>query len=151
MMKNLQNKQPLIVSSLLLFFAGLMIGLCSCKKSLTDVTSTVSVIGKWSVVKDTTYAGVNTGANPEVYIGKAGDYFDFRTDGYVYTKEGAVLDTLSYSMLSNSQIVIQSFGPGAVGEYPNNIATITAHSLDINSPLFTPPSGPQQRKLSLSR
>jgi len=108
--------------------------------------------GKWNVVTDTVYAGVNTGGNPAVYVGQPGDYFDFATDGHVYIKEGATLDTLTFQLVSGTQINIVSF----TAMFKNQIETclispITSHSTGIISPLLPLPAGPQQRIVSLSR
>ncbi|BAU53024.1 hypothetical protein [Mucilaginibacter gotjawali] len=110
------------------------------------------LLGKWNVVSDTTYAGVNTGTNPAVYIGQAGDYFDFVADGHIYIKEGAILDTLSFKLASGRQIDINSFMPILNNQSATcQIGGINAKSLSIASPMLTPPAGPQQRIVSLSR
>jgi len=144
----------------------LILCLYACKKGLNDPSHPAKIlsaqdstlatqsllIGKWNVVSDTTYAGVNTGTNPVVYKGQPGDYFDFRTDGFVYIKEGAMLDTLSFNVISGRQIGITSFMSILNDQSATcQLAGVTGDSLSIISPLLTPPGGPQQRMVSLSR
>jgi hypothetical protein len=112
----------------------------------------LAIAGKWNIVGDTTYSGVNTGANPTIYSGQPGDYFDFRTDGHVYIKEGAAMDTLSYNQLTTTSVSISSFTQKNTTAIDTcTIAAFTLHHSIVVSPLLTPPSGPQQRKVGLTR
>jgi hypothetical protein len=139
-----------------LIVTGLMFCLYACKKHCDTAfmtnTRTSLIIGKWNIVRDTVYAGVNTGADPAIYIGQPGDYFDFSEDGNVYIREGAGLDTLSYKLLPNNQIDIESFISMGHGQLVAcQTPVLTAHYASIVSPLIPLPAGPQQRKVSLSR
>lgn len=53
-----------------------------------------ALTGVWSIVFDSSYTGVTLNNHSINYVGQTGDYFDIRTDGFIYTKEGLVLDTL---------------------------------------------------------
>jgi hypothetical protein len=83
----------------------------------------------------------------------AGDYWDFRTDGVVYVREGVKLDTLGYSLLPDSTIIINSFGQFYDGvTFPSNIDTLTVHSAVIQSGTgLRNPGGISTRTLSLKR
>ena len=109
-----------IISSIFTAFA--IVFFTSCEKtavsndesSLTGAT----ILGKWNIISDSSYAGIGINNHPVNYTGVAGDYYDFRTDGNVYIKEGPAFDTLSYSNVSDTAITIQAFGGnfnGAVG------------------------------------
>jgi hypothetical protein len=140
----------------LIAVAALMPGILSCIKPTRYCCglnpAPLAIAGKWNIVGDTTYSGVNTGANPTIYNGTADDYFDFRMDGYVYIKEGAAMDTLNYNQLSAAQVSISSFTQQKAGMIDTcTIAGFTLHNSIIVSPLLTPPSGPQQRKVGLTR
>ncbi len=149
----MKTKNPLIIA------AGLLLCLGACKKysnsndNKAAILNNTAVVGKWNVVSDTSYAGVNTGGNPSIHTGQAGDYFDFSTDGHVYTKEGPVLDTLNYSLVSSGEINIAPFGPIDNGpdELISHIITLTAHNATIASPLGETPGGPVKRVVNLSR
>ena len=136
----------------LIIFAGLLLCLLSaCIKGGSDSNNT-SISGKWNIVSDSTFNGVGLGNHPVNYAGQPGDYFDFRTDGKVYTKEGTVLDTLSFNQTTYSEIVISSFGLTANGvPETSEITTLSAHSLVIVAPKVFTPGGIFGRKVSLSR
>jgi hypothetical protein len=148
------NQQKLInmkVTYSLITIATLIICLYACKKDGNN-TNTSSIIGKWSVVSDSTFSGVGSGNHAANYNGQAGDYFDFRTDGNVYTKEGTVLDTLSYKLVSNTAVIIASFGLTLNGvPETSQIKTLTSHNLIIDAPVIIIPGGEFGRKVSLSK
>jgi len=120
-------------SSSLIIIGGLALFLCGCKKDSNEP----SIIGKWNIVSDSTYVGVGLSNVPFDYGGQPGDYYDFNFNGVVYINEAKVLDTSAYSLISSSQIVINSFEGGAT----SNIKTFTTHNLVIESPLLLTPGG----------
>jgi hypothetical protein len=132
-----------------MIIAGLMLSLYACKKDGNNFNPS-SIVGKWSVVSDSTFIGVGVNNHPVDYRGQPGDYFDFRTDGHVYTKEGTVLDTLSYSSVPTG-IVVQSFGItlNQVPEISN--VMFTANTAIIDAPILLTPGGEFGRKVTLSR
>ncbi len=136
----------------LLIFACILLCLNSCLKDSTLPYQSGSLIGKWNIVSDSTYVGVGYNNHPVDYAGKPGDYFNFTSNGIIYTKEGDVLDTLSYSLSADTGIVISSFGAilngvPAVSKFKN----FTDHSLIIASPVALTPGGIFSRKVYLSR
>jgi hypothetical protein len=149
----MKTKNPLFIVT------GLLLCLCACKKysssdnKAANLLDNTAIVGRWNVVSDTSYAGVNTGSNPLIHTGQAGDYFDFSTNGNVYTKEGPVLDTLTYSLVSSEEINIEPFG--SVGNGPDELVSrimiLTAHNATIASPLGESPGGPVKRIVNLSR
>jgi len=135
----------------LLIIASLLLCFYACKKNL-DGINPVSIIGKWSIITDSTYAGVGSSNHPVQYEGQVGDYFDINANGHIYTKEGAVLDTLSYNNVSDTTIVISTFGIIINGVPEKSyIIAFTAHSLIINAPNIATPGGVFGRKISLRR
>jgi hypothetical protein len=101
------------------------------------------LIGKWTLVNDSTSG---TGIGPKFtfytnnYIGTGDDYFDFRADGNVYIKENGSLDTMTYSMASDTTVIFGKSGGyqvSASGAWmpvptpPNVINPFTAHSASI--------------------
>jgi len=134
---------------LLIFISASTLCWYACKK---DGNSTSSITGKWSVVSDSTFVGVGAGNHPVDYAGQAGDYFDFRTDGNIYTKEGTVLDTLNYKLVSDNTLIIESFGATFNGvPATSTIKTRTANSLVIVSPRVFTPGGATGRTVHLKR
>jgi hypothetical protein len=150
--------------------AGLLLCLFACKKDANKMglsstnTSTqlltqtsvivnpASIIGNWNIVTDSTFAGAGITNHPVDYAGQAGDYFNISANGHIYTKEGAVLDTLSYSNVSDTTIIISPFGITLNGvPETSHIIAFTAHSLIINAPEIATPGGIFGRKVSLSR
>src|SRR5450755_1387528 len=95
-----------------LSFLAVILYLTACTKA--DVSSNqygpASLAGKWNLVNDSTFEGAGFSNHLVDYTGEAGDYFSFSTNGYVFTKESTVLDTLTYRMVSDTSIVISNFG-----------------------------------------
>ncbi|HUZ58608.1 MAG TPA: hypothetical protein VMU83_07490 [Hanamia sp.] len=138
-MKSLLNS--FIVIAVLLIFVP------SCKKNATNTPE--SIIGKWNIQKDSTSTGVGSGNHLVIYNGKSGDYFNFSTDGHLYTSENSILDTLNYTISSDS-IMIPDFGyVGGVGK--GLIPFLSTHSLIITSGYFLTPGGAFGRTVYLYR
>jgi len=103
----------------------------ACKKA--GSTAPGSVVGKWNIVNVTTRG--------QSYMGQPGDYFNFTADGNLYTKEGAKLDTFTYTMRADSAIVMTPPAyTNALSEF-GSITTFTANSLQINGPYPITPGG----------
>jgi hypothetical protein len=124
-----------------------------CKKnsvSTNDINATI--LGKWDILNDSAFIDAGINNHQESYIGQTGDYFDFRTDGFVYTKEDTDLDTLNYSLTSDTTIIIASFGiiSNGVPEV-SHIINLTAHSATISAPTAITPDGEFGRKVILKR
>lgn len=84
----------------------------SCKKN--DVPIPSSLIGKWSINVDSLAYGIGPVQKTKTYIGVAGDYYDFRTDNKLYTREGAQLDTFNYKVISKNKLEITALVPNAI-------------------------------------
>ena len=127
--------------------------LISCKKNLLPANDIhASIIGKWNILNDSTFIGVGVNNHPVNYTGQMDDYFDFRRDGYIYIKENTIFDTLSYSLTSDTTILIASFGITINGVPEiSRITNLTAHNATINAPFITTPGGAFGRKVNLNR
>jgi len=146
---------------LLIILAGVLNGLFSCTKISPNPNHLViccganppatSIYNKWNIVSDSTFAGVGVTNHPVDYTGQASDYFDIRTNNVIYTKEGNVLDTLTYSSLTDSTMVISSFGITLNGVLDASHYKFAAHSLNIASPEIATPGGLFGRRIKLSR
>jgi hypothetical protein len=135
-----------------IFFAGLFICLLSACMKDTNDSGPVSVLGRWTIVSDSTFSGVGFNNHPVDYKGQPGDYFDFRTDGSLDTKEGTTINTLHYQLTGKDSVVISSFGVTLNGVPETcHITTLTAHSLVITAPEIFTPGGIFGRKVTLSK
>ena len=120
--------------------------LFSCSKDSVSVSAGISAItGKWNIINDSGFAGVAMSNHPVNYNGQKGDYFDFRADGYIYTKEADVLTTLPYTVISDTTMVIGSFSGTSY------ITNLTNHTVTITAPVLATPGGVFGRKVQLSR
>lgn len=138
-MKSLLNSLFVIVSFFIL--------LPSCKKSSSIESQ--SLIGKWNIEKDSIYTGVGNNNQKVVYSGKPDDYFNFTSDGHIYTRENSVLDTFSYAINSGS-IIIPDFGFGdGIGK--GKIKSSSTNSLIISSEYLLTPGGIFGRTVYLNR
>jgi hypothetical protein len=146
-----------------LSFLAFLLNLTACTKSAKPSLSTENEqlgAGDWNLVTDSTFEGVAQNNHAVDYTGRPGDYFSFTTDGHVYTREGEVLDTLTYKVVSDSTIIISDFGVIAngvpdtstiTGLTVNNGLDITGQTIVIESPFFLTPGGEFWRKVTLSR
>jgi len=145
-----------------LAFLAVLLYLTACHKTAvsSDEDESSGITGKWNLVSDSTYWGVGSGNHPVDYTGVAGDYFDFSTNGYVYIDEGAVQDTLTYRMVTDSSIIISDFGLIINGVPDTSTLTsltasngmgLSVQTLIIESPFFLTPGGEFWRKVTLNR
>ena len=138
-MKSLLNSLFVIV----VFF----IFLSSCKKSSSIALE--SIIGKWNIQWDSAYTGVGIANHQVIYSGRPGDYFNFTSGGHIYSMENSILDTLSYTISSDS-VMIPDFGYGG-GVGKGQFQSASTHSLIISSGTIITPGGIFGRTVSLIR
>lgn len=79
--------------------------LASCNKSGDAGT----LVAKWNLVNDSIADGGAYGITQTNYIGVPGDYFDFRTNGKLYIKEGTFYDTMAYHVADGNSVIINNF------------------------------------------
>jgi hypothetical protein len=151
-------KHPSAKLSFLVIFLNLMA--CTKTAGPSNEYGTADLTGKWNLVSDSTFEGAGSSNHPVDYTGEAGDFFSFSTNGNVYTKEGSVLDTLIYKMVSDTSIIISDFGlivngipdtSTISGLTANNGLGITVQTIVIESPFFNTPGGEFWRKVTLRR
>lgn len=134
----------------LILFIGLFLISCSKNTGTSDTSSLI--LGKWNVTTDLTLTGIGMMNHTAIYTGQSGDYFDFRADSSVYTKEGSVYDTLKYNIVSNSTIIIAKFGLVMNGiPQTCQITNLTLHNATITAANVITPAGEFGRTLELSR
>jgi hypothetical protein len=132
-----------IPAGMALFFTFQII---SCNKDSVTANNSITLIKKWNLVSDEEYMGVGSVNHLVTYTGHAGDYFDFRGDSNVYIREGVLLDTLKYSLISDTLMSIASFGLGL----PCRITNLSPDHAIISSPVILTPGGAFGRKVILN-
>jgi hypothetical protein len=77
------------MKSLILLIFPLFILTClfSCTKTYQSPPVPTSIVGEWNLVNDSLGWGVGPNVTNSNYVGKSGDYFDFRTNNKVYIKK----------------------------------------------------------------
>jgi hypothetical protein len=94
-----------------IIFGCLILCLYACKKGCDPANmGPVTIIGNWNIVSLSTSTGVGINNHVVNYAGQPGDYYKFTTNGILYTKEGTALDTLRYTLVSDTSITIQALG-----------------------------------------
>jgi hypothetical protein len=146
-MKYKKLKLIVFISMLCCFACKKPTALICCGANPPDV----SIFHNWNIVSDSTYVDVGINNHLVVHTGTPGDYFDVTTKGVVYTNEGGVLDTLTYQLLTDSTIIISSFGATLNGVPATSNLSFTATAMHISSPTIATPGGIFSRKISLSR
>ena len=115
-------------------------GLLSCKKS-SGVNSSGNIAGKWMIQKDSVTRAMGPGETGTNYVGTATDYFDFRTDKRLYTREGALLDTFTYTITSDTTLTLGGVG-ASINLIPLHVfiksLNATTVRLDIEPSLWNP-------------
>jgi hypothetical protein len=117
-----------------------------------NMNGSMSLTGKWQVMQDSiSNSWLKTSPVITYYIGAAGDYFDFRSDGFCYTKEGDAFDTLAYKWVSPQSIVVQNFGLVINGATEPSVLSRTATTATITTQNILSPSGTIFREVNLKR
>ncbi|HVW94466.1 MAG TPA: hypothetical protein VHA56_00690 [Mucilaginibacter sp.] len=116
-----------------------------------DGMEPVVLVAKWKLVSDST-AMSSTGMETSTasYKGTVADYFDFRSDGKCYIKEGNVYDTLDYHLKGPTRIVISNFGDND-DDHPSVIDPFTGNRAVITSPLSFSSGGFSYRTVTLKK
>lgn len=106
-----------------------------------------SIVGKWNIKIDSFYVGAGLSNHGVAYVGRSNDYFNFSSDGRVYINENSVLDTLTYTLSSNS-ILVENFGSG---DGKGKLQSSATQNMIIRSAYFYTPGGIFGRTVSLTR
>jgi hypothetical protein len=124
-------------------------GFYSCKN--TGVYPASSIVGEWNIKVDSVETGIGPLDTTEVYIGKSGDYYDFRPDSKLYIKEGATLDTFAYKVVAANKVTISIVGSANIFENCF-IDAINPASATINfEPYLFNPGGNTTSRVYLTR
>ena len=83
-------------------FAAVMMAISCGKNSDKPATTLSQIQAKWNLTSINLHAVLFD----STYNGAAGDYFDFRTDGNMYSSVDGENDTTAYSLLSNNQLLL---------------------------------------------
>ncbi len=103
----------------------------SCSKSSNH---TPGISGKWSIINDSTrFIGRDSFPSYHYnYVGQPSDYYDFRDDGLMYVKEGELLDTMPYEVLSSGQVRCTP-APGFNSTYTTSQVTDSTANFSVRS------------------
>jgi len=109
-----------------LILALLCAGFMACKKTEPSASGTQQkILGKWkfqNVVVNDFYSG---SSHITTYPGDPSDYFDFRSDGKVYSSIWGSQDTSSYTIINDTQLRIDAAGD------TSNIILLTRSALQL--------------------
>jgi hypothetical protein len=118
----------------LLLVALITAVLLSCKKQ--NNTPSVTIVGRWQVLSDSTYkttitsGGLTTGT---MYIGKAGDYYEFNANGHINLSGDGNNGTATYALTNNQMHLTYDMPPGSHAAFEGNatVSDFTAHTVTI--------------------
>ena len=132
-----------------IIFGCLILCLYACKKGRNPTPG--SVVGRWNIASVASFTGVGVNNHMVNYAGQPGDYYEFTTNGILYTREGTARDTLDYNVVGDTSIIIKTpRNTGGIPQ-PGRITTFTAHSLAIYGPYLATYGGTFGNTVSLSR
>jgi hypothetical protein len=131
--------------SILAFFFLLL----SCNKN-NNSAGNATILARWILVSDSSYAGVAAANHLVIYNGVQGDYVYFNPDGQVYFYEKGMYTNLPYTLTSDSTITINSF---IGGDTPEKcfVRDLTANTVLITTGYFYTPGGTFGRTISLRK
>lgn len=118
--------------TIILFVA--LFSLAGCKKDEVSKTTSEKILGKWnlSIVAGREYFPPNTDFSYN-QTGKAGEYFDFRSDGKVYLKfDKSAEESETYTVDSDTQITIAG-SPYTIQQLTDNQLVIYNKSISQGS------------------
>lgn len=124
----------------------------SCTKNNgTNVRATIE--GRWLIKKDSVTSTIGPYAHGTNYVGTAADYFDFRPDNKLYIKEGATLDTFTYTITSDTTMTFGGVGVNLnITPLRAFMSSFTATSVTLNIvPTLWNPGGNTTRLTILTR
>jgi hypothetical protein len=107
-----------LLASLVIFY------LPECKKSDKPQTTLEKIQGKWQLVSDVENDHIAGQDDITTYTGAPGDFLDFRADGKVYISIQGEQDTSTYTLSSDTKIVLDGT--------PSDIITLTSNSFIIH-------------------
>ena len=96
----------------------------ACKKSDKPQTTLEKIQGKWQLVTDVQNDHIAGQDDITTYTGTPGDILDFRADGKVYISIQSGQDTSTYTLSSDTKIVLDGT--------PSDIITLTSNSFIIH-------------------
>jgi hypothetical protein len=142
-----------VMKTFISYFAVTMFCFLSCKKDTSSTQKgTFSITGKWSIITDSSFAGVGSENHLVNYTGQEGDYFDFAADGKLYVKENNIINTYNYTLTSPATLIIDSFGITINGVPNTSVITYeTPHTIILYTPFIMTPGGTFGRKVHLTR
>ena len=109
----------LTLTSIIVFYG------CSKDDAKLTTTTQQKIQGIWKYEKsiDHIYSSIND--YRDTIYGAPGDYVDFRSDNKVYIKFDGDFDTMSYTLLNDSQIYFSWLDNGFEAHANANITTLT--------------------------
>jgi hypothetical protein len=113
--------------------AWVLAGIFSCKKSAK--VAPASIIGQWDLINDSSsFVGQDPSTSYHSnYVGQPGDYYIFSVAGNLLTKEGNLLDTMSYEILADGQVQCLP-SPGYNQTFTSSEITATTANFTIIQP-----------------
>jgi len=120
----------LILNSLVVIGVLITFKKLSCRE---NNDKSASIFGKWNIKIDTSFVGQGASNHEVIYSGKSGDYFNFNSDGHIYIRENSILDTLTYTISSDS-VLIKNFSPPYEGKCM--LESVSTHNIVISSGYF---------------
>ena len=115
--------------------------------SLTKVAKFVNISPNYLSEKFKEVTGVN-------FVGTPSDYFDFRTNSRLYTKEGSKLDTFAYTLTSDTVMYFGAVGTDLFDQYPydGHLQSLNTNRVTISvTPVHFNPGGYYSRLIVLQR
>jgi len=97
----------------------------ACKKSDIPQSTLQKVQSNWQLVSEIINIHISGQDNISTITGTSADYFDFRTDGKVYSDIQGTPDTVSYVLSGNTKMIIN-------GIESFDITTLTSNSMILD-------------------
>ena len=109
---------------LLVLISAILLVVVSCKKKNDTETTAQKIQAKWQIINIVSNDHSNGADNIITYTGNAGDYFDIRSDGHIYTHFQGSSDTSSYTLLGDSKIIVDGTDTANIQGLTNSVLTL---------------------------
>lgn len=89
-----------------LMLSSLFFAACNKDDSIDDVANKLQ--NRWAVTDGLLFAGAPVNDTILYYTGTSADYFDFRSNGKVYSSLNGEIDTSDYRIIAGNKVVVDN-------------------------------------------
>ena len=113
----------------LVLVSAILLVVVSCKKKSDTETTAQKIQAKWQIIDIVSNDHSNGTDDVVTETGAPGDYYDIRSDGYIYIHLQGSTDTSSYTLLGDSKLILDGMDTANIQVLTNNALTLYEKSI----------------------